>query len=144
MTETAAPSFDATLAAWEAFFTAQLGAGAALLGLLFVGLSLNLDRILADPNLPRRAEIGLVLLVLQLIVSSVALMPDQSPTAVGIEILAIAGVAWLLTTGLSVAIVRSAPGPTRNSPSRTCYCCKWRSCPTLPARRCCLPARGMR
>lgn len=40
--------------AWQVFFAAQVGASAALLGLLFVGASLNLDKILAGPLLPRR------------------------------------------------------------------------------------------
>ena len=32
---------------WEAFYAAQLGAAAALGGLVFVGLSLNLKKILS-------------------------------------------------------------------------------------------------
>ena len=42
--------FDATIDTWQPFFTAQLGAGAALLGLLFVGLSLNLWVLLVEIN----------------------------------------------------------------------------------------------
>ena len=69
--------FLASLATWQPFFAAQLGAGAALLGLLFVGLSLNLSRILAIPSLRLRAEVGLMLLVLQIVLSSIMLVPDQ-------------------------------------------------------------------
>lgn len=61
------PPFTPTLAAWQPFFAAQLGAGAALLGLLFVGLSLNLSRILANPPLPLHAEVRLTLLALRII-----------------------------------------------------------------------------
>ena len=44
------PGLDAALADWQVFFAGQLGAGATLVGLLFVGLSLNLARILAAPE----------------------------------------------------------------------------------------------
>lgn len=101
----------APLDAWTAFFAAQLGAGAAFLGLIFVGLSLNLARILAEPNLPRRAEISLILLILQSVVASVALIPGQPVSAAGLEILVAAGAAWLVATSLAIAIKRHAKGP---------------------------------
>jgi hypothetical protein len=55
--------FEATLEAWQPFFAAELGAAAALGGLLFVSLSLNLTKILSYPALPVRALIALVLLL---------------------------------------------------------------------------------
>ena len=103
--------FDATLAAWEPFFSAQLSAGATLLGLVFVGLSLNLTRILADPLLPVRAEIALIVLVLQLVAASIALVPDQPRGAAAVEILAVGGMAWLATTAMNRRLVRQAPAP---------------------------------
>ena len=42
-------------AAWAAFFTAVTGAAAALVGLLFVAVSINLDKILKNAMLPARA-----------------------------------------------------------------------------------------
>ena len=61
-----------------------------LLGLLFVGLSLNLARILADRLrpvlLPVRAEIALIVLVPQLVVGSIALVPDQPRAAMAAEV----------------------------------------------------------
>ena len=93
---------------WQAFFGAQLGAGATLLGLLFVGLSLNLPRILAYPSLPRRAEIALML---QIAVAALALIPDQPAAAFAGETLAAAGLVWLATTGLNLRLIRdAAPG----------------------------------
>jgi hypothetical protein len=80
--------FDTKLAAWQPSFAGQLGAGATLLGLLFVGLSLNLARSLADRLLPVRAEIALIVLVLQLVDGSVALVPDQPRAAMAAEVLA--------------------------------------------------------
>jgi modulator of FtsH protease len=109
MTADGLAGFDATLASWEAFFSAQLGGAAALLGLLFVGLSINLTRILGDPSLVRRAEISLSLLMLQFVVSSIMLVPDQGATATGLEVLGVAGLAWGVTAALSRAILRAVP-----------------------------------
>ena len=33
------------MSAWESFFVAEVGASAVLVGLVFVGLSINLDKI---------------------------------------------------------------------------------------------------
>lgn len=72
--------------AWSDFFVATAGATAALAGLLFVAVSINLDRILSLPGLPNRALGTLVLLVGALLVSVFALAPGQSDGAVGAEI----------------------------------------------------------
>jgi hypothetical protein len=40
---------------WHDFATSFAGAAGALLGLAFVAISLNLDQILRDKTLPRRA-----------------------------------------------------------------------------------------
>lgn len=103
--------FPAILDAWSGFFSGQLAAGAALLGLIFVGLSLNLTRILAEPNLPRRAEISLILLVMQLVVASIALIPGQGVSLVGAEMLLASGIGWLAVTAIAVAILRDARAP---------------------------------
>ncbi|HEX3901634.1 MAG TPA: hypothetical protein VH853_02220 [Polyangia bacterium] len=42
-------------AGWESFFVAEVGAAAALTGLLFVAVSINLSKVLAFPQLPGRA-----------------------------------------------------------------------------------------
>ena len=76
--------------AWANFLIAEAGAAAALTGLIFVAVSLNLSKILSIPRLPNRALEALVLLITILVVSSLLLVPDQAQTAVGIE-LTIAG-----------------------------------------------------
>src|SRR5262249_40130836 len=60
----------ATISDWTIFFTAQLGAAATLGGLVFVGLSLNLTKILSFPALPNRALLALGVLLGILVVSS--------------------------------------------------------------------------
>jgi hypothetical protein len=49
-------SFDPS--AWHDFFVGSMGASAALTGLLFVAISINLEQILKFPNLPGRAAGG--------------------------------------------------------------------------------------
>ncbi len=74
---------------WNDFYVAQVGASAALVGLLFVAVSINLERILSGPNLPDRALVALSLLLGILVMSSLMLMPDQAGAAIGVEALVI-------------------------------------------------------
>ncbi len=62
---------------WESFFVAEAGASAALAGLVFVGVSINLDKVLRAPGLPGRAGEALVVLLAVLITSSLLLVPGQ-------------------------------------------------------------------
>ena len=77
------------LADWAGFFTAEVGAVAALIGFLSVAISINLSRILAVVNLPNRAGEALTLLVGALVIASVALIPEQPAPVLGAEFLAI-------------------------------------------------------
>ncbi|MFC3133535.1 hypothetical protein ACFOHM_11190, partial [Microbaculum marinum] len=68
---------------WANFFLGQVGASAALGGLLFVAASLNLPRILQYPGLPERALAALALLLGILVVSSLMLVPGQPLRLIG-------------------------------------------------------------
>ena len=85
---------------WEAFYAAQLGAAAALGGLVFVGLSLNLKKILSYAWLPGRALLALMVLMAILVISSFMLMPGQSLTALGIEIAAVGVLLFFFGSGI--------------------------------------------
>ena len=94
------------MAPWETFFAAQLAAAATLAGLLFVGVSLNLAKILANASLPGRALSGFYLLLTNVIIASLMLVPEQPRTAFGLEIL-LAGLAlWGMITRLDVVAIR--------------------------------------
>lgn len=79
------PAYSA--AEWESLFVAEAGASAALAGLLFVALSINLERILKGIGLPGRAGEAIVLLLTVLVVSTFGLVPGQSPRVLGAEVL---------------------------------------------------------
>lgn len=75
---------------WSDLFVATAGASAALAGLVFVAVSINLDRILKLPGLPERALETLLMLLGVVLVSIVGLIPGQSPVALGVEIAVLA------------------------------------------------------
>src|ERR1700761_8456803 len=75
---------------WASFFTALISAAAALTGLLFVAVSINLDRILKGGRfLPARAAETLAVLLLVVIGSAVTLIP-QDTRLIGVEVLILA------------------------------------------------------
>jgi hypothetical protein len=94
-------------AEWKDFFVATAGASAALAGLVFVAVSINIDRILKLPGLPDRALQTVLLLVGVLVMSIIGLVPGQSRTALGAELL---GASLAFTAIIAVLFVRSRPG----------------------------------
>jgi len=76
-------------ARWGEFGVALVGASAALAGLTFVAISINLGRILAGTGLTGRAAEGVITLMLGLVTCALLLVPDQGARAVGIEWLAL-------------------------------------------------------
>jgi modulator of FtsH protease len=88
---------------WHDLFVAMAGASAALAGLLFVAVSINVDRILRYEGLPERGLETLGMLLTALVVCVAGLMPGQSHVALGLEFLGIAAVLLFLMARLPVA-----------------------------------------
>ena len=96
---------------WHDFFLAQAGAAGVLTGLVFVGVSINLQKILSDPTsgLAGRAGEALVLLVAVLTASCLLLVPGQGTVLVGIEVLVIGVADWASVVSIQLLRVRSWP-----------------------------------
>jgi hypothetical protein len=92
---------------WHDFFVAVAGAAAALTGLIFVGVSLSLTKMLATPKLPRRASEALIILMTVLIISCLCLVPAQPASLLGIEILIVGVLIWFITFRLDLSILRA-------------------------------------
>jgi len=101
------------MAGWENFFLAQVGASAALAGLVFVSVSISLPKILVQATLPRRAFQALAVLVQILVTASLALVPGQPLSFLGIEILALALAVWIMVAVFDLRLLRSASGEYR-------------------------------
>ncbi len=81
---------------WQSLFSAELSAAVTLLGLVFVGLSINLGRIIASGVLIDRSLEAVFLLLALLVVATVALVPQQTVTWLGWETVAAGLAAWCL------------------------------------------------
>ena len=92
---------------WSNYFMATAGAAAALTGLIFVAVSLNLQRILSMKHLPSRALGSLILLVNVLVISSFTLIPNQPILYLGCEILVVDIILWGVCLSKDIAMVRN-------------------------------------
>lgn len=97
--------------AWEGFFTAQAAASAALAGLLFVGISINLAAIVASTRLSQRALEAFVLLVEILLLSTLLLIPEVPRSALGWGLLGLGVVVWALIVRGHLTVVANRRGP---------------------------------
>ncbi|HUB94500.1 MAG TPA: hypothetical protein VL993_01195 [Stellaceae bacterium] len=106
---------------WSSFFAGELGAAAALAGLLFVSVSMNQARILALGRMADRGLEALIILLLVLVVSSVTLVPAQPMRLLGGEIV-VAGMATLLVIiPLQAGYVRHLDPVHRRRTTRTVW-----------------------
>jgi hypothetical protein len=101
-----------TTEGWGELFLAEAGASAALGGLLFVAVSINLNRIIAIRSLPGAALGAIVLLVAVLMVSTFALVPGQPRWVLATEVLVVGIAAWSILTAIWIGVLR-APIPNQ-------------------------------
>lgn len=76
-----------------------------------MAISLNVDRILKLKGVPERAHVTVLLLLTVVLVSIVGLIPDQSSTALGAELL---GLGLLLAIVIGGLTIQSLPEPPRD------------------------------
>ncbi|MEJ0049595.1 MAG: hypothetical protein WDN04_28555 [Rhodospirillales bacterium] len=101
------------MASWGSFFQGELGAAAALAGLLFVSVSVNQARILELGRMADRGLEALGMLMLVLAVASLALVPGQSLRTFGAEILGVGVVALAALIPLQQAYLRQVDAAHR-------------------------------
>jgi len=95
---------------WESFFAAVTGAAAALTGLLFVAVSINLKYIIEGSTMLRaRAAETVATLLFVVICLALALVP-QSVHLLGAEILVVAVPLFAITLRNTVTYQRRNPG----------------------------------
>jgi modulator of FtsH protease len=99
--------------AWSQLFVATAGASAALAGLVFVAVSINVERILKYKGLPERALETVLLLLSVLLVSIIGLFPGQSTTALGVELLVVS-----LVFSIAIAVLFNKGLPPGTEPHR--------------------------
>jgi hypothetical protein len=99
---------------WGSFFATSASVAATLTGLLFVALSINLQRIVAHPLLPQRAAETLATFGMVLLTALIGLIPEQSGHALGVEILGPTLPVWIIATVRQRRVLRpdtvSRPG----------------------------------
>lgn len=81
---------------WNEFCVAVLGATAALSGLLFASVSINIERIMGHPRLPARALQTLILFVTPVVLCICVLTPHQPRAALGAELIVTGALAGAL------------------------------------------------
>ena len=115
---------------WEPFMVAVVGAAAVLSGLMFVGVSINLERVLQGPGvITARAAETLGTLVLAIVTGSLALLP-QPIIALGAEVVALTVLLLLATTRSQVLHHRNNPDAPRS----------WLLTRSISTLSCCIPS----
>jgi hypothetical protein len=106
---------------WSEFAVAHVGASAALLGLVFVGLTINLRDVVASRLLVNRAAEAVILLGSVLATSTAVLIPGQARGALSAELIvlgaALLAAVYLLQRGAGEVVSTDGHEGPRARPS---------------------------
>jgi hypothetical protein len=105
---------EAVLSGWGDFAVVMGAATAALLGLLFVAVSIRVETIAKSAKQRNRSAQTLTLLLTGLLVAALLAVPDQSKWALGAEFLALA----LVVSGVALILDRRADGQSGSAIGR--------------------------
>jgi modulator of FtsH protease len=99
---------------WTNFAVALAGVAAVLAGLVFVALSVNLERILQVPGLPGRAGETLIVLIGAVVQCALLLIPGLNHVALGVSFLVVGVLEWGIVTAVSVTGARQPTAEPRS------------------------------
>jgi hypothetical protein len=94
------------LSHWTEFAVTLAGVAAVLAGLVFVALSVNLERILRVAGLPGRAGETVVVFIGAVVHCAFLLIPDLGRVGVGVGLLVAGTLEWAIITAVTVAGIR--------------------------------------
>jgi modulator of FtsH protease len=100
------------LGTWVPFFTAAAGASAALVGLLIVAMSVNVESIVKIASMPSRAAATISSLSIVVVISVLALIPGLGARWLGVVVLVCALGAVGFAVDSMVRLLRDAQGHT--------------------------------
>ena len=103
---------------WSDFALAHVGASAALLGLVFVGLSINLREIVGSGQLVNRAAETVILLGGVLATSTVILIPGQARGALSADLIVLAAVMFAAIVYFQRGAAFQSVAPDKHGPPR--------------------------
>jgi hypothetical protein len=105
-------AFQAGVDSWHDFYIAVGSASAALLGLLFVGVSINLSSIAVEKraDLRMRADLAFSNLLYLLCVSLIILIPSADAYSLAVSLTAVAGVGLVRIGRRVVGLTRGKDG----------------------------------
>ncbi len=98
------------MAEWSTLLAVEAGAAATLTGLVFIGLSVNLGKILAFPGLPGRAAESILQFLEVFLIASLALIPRQPNAALAVEFIVIGFSMWILQAWVQFRYLKMRSG----------------------------------
>jgi len=99
-----------SIAEWSTLLSVEAETAATLTGLVFVGVSINLDRIMEYPGLSGRAAESILQFLEVFLISMMALIPGQPERALAIELLGTGVLFWVLQITVQVGYLRLRAG----------------------------------
>jgi hypothetical protein len=103
-----------SISEWQTLLAVQAGSAATLTGLVFVAVSINIDRIITGAGLPARAAESLFQFLQVFFICKAALIPRQPMAALAIETFCIALLSCIVQTVGQIRYAKSRSGHPRS------------------------------